>query len=344
MKAIFLFYLSHAPAGTRLIFVLLTLALGAVFAYPQTLEPLEAAPSEPKYAALETDGVQIEKSLPAGASRGGKYFYYAEKNMPHDGGRSPFFEKKSIVETEPKRSYLPEKPFKEAVPKRDADPAEELAEDKDELPKSEERFHWKPALAQSGIFLGIQHAFRLSQKKTKRELPGPFFRDWGNSVKSLHGWRDGDSGFINYVAHPLQGGVTSRIFINNSDRAKRQEFGKSKDYWVSRLKSAAWSTVWGVQFELGPISEATIGNVGLRRKKGYSPMAYVDLVITPTVGTGVAIGEDAIDKYILKNWLERKDGRATWKIKFLRSVLTPTTSFTNLLRGKPPWKRDNRFN
>lgn len=204
-----------------------------------------------------------------------------------------------------------------------------------------EKFHWKPALIQSGIFLGVQHGFRMTQDKTTRELKGAFFRDWAQSVRKLRGWRDGDSSFTNYVAHPLQGGLTGRIFVNNSDAAKNQEFGDSKKYWQSRAKALAWSAAWSVQFELGPISEASIGNVGLNKKDGYSTMAYVDLVVTPVVGTGVLIGEDFIDKYILKNWLEKKIDNK-FKIKILRSVLTPTTSFANLLRGKMPWKRDNR--
>ncbi len=207
--------------------------------------------------------------------------------------------------------------------------------------EDKEKFHWKPALIQSGIFLGIQHGFRLTEKRTQRELGGPFFRDWAQSVKNLRGWEDGDSIFINYVAHPLQGSLTGRIFVNNSDRAKKQEFGKSKEYWKSRFKAMIWSAASDIQFELGPISEASIGNVGLNKKNGYSTMAYVDLVVTPIAGTGVLIGEDAIDKYILKNWLERKNGSKT-KIKILRSILTPTTSFANILRGKVPWKRDNR--
>jgi hypothetical protein len=208
--------------------------------------------------------------------------------------------------------------------------------------ESRDKFHWKPALIQSGIFLGIQHAARLSQKKTRRELDGPFFADWGASVKNLRGWKDGDNFFINYIAHPLQGGLTGRIFVNNSDRAKRQEFGKSKQYWESRFKAMAWSAVWSTQFEIGLFSEANIGNVGQHLKKGYSEMSYGDLVVTPVVGTGVVVGEDAIDKYILKNWLERKAGKLNTRIKILRSLLTPTTSVSNLLRGKAPWKRDDR--
>lgn len=208
---------------------------------------------------------------------------------------------------------------------------------------NKEKFHWKPALIESGIFLGIQHVFRLTQTKTRRELGGPFFRDWGKSIKKLNGWNDSDNWFTNNIAHPLQGGLTGRIFVNNSDRARKQEFGKSKEYWNSRFKALVWSAAWSTQFELGPLSEASIGNVGLREKNGRATMAWTDLIVTPVVGTGVLIGEDAIDKYVLKNWLEKKNNyRATTKIKILRSVLTPTTSFSNLLRGKPPWKRNSR--
>lgn len=208
---------------------------------------------------------------------------------------------------------------------------------------SDEKFHWKPALIESGIFLGIKHGFRMFQPKTTRELGGPFFRDWAKSVKNLRGWNDGDSPFTNNFAHPLQGGVTGRIFVNNSDRARKLEFGKSTKYWNSRFKAFVWSAAWSTQFEFGPVSEATIGNVGLREKNGHSTAGWTDLIMTPVVGTGVVIGEDAIDRYILKNWLERKtNGKTTVKIKILRSVLTPTTTFSNLLRGKAPWKRNNR--
>jgi hypothetical protein len=232
------------------------------------------------------------------------------------------------------------------------DPAEidwgstkKTAEDDDDIPtpKTKDKFHWKPALIQSGIMLGVQHGFRMTQVGAKRELRGPFFRDWGKSVKNLRGWHDGDGFVINYVAHSLQGATTGRIFINNSDKAKRQEFGKSKQYWESRFKAMAWSAVWSTQFELGPISEASIGNLGMYNDSGRSRMAWKDLVVTPVLGTGVAIGEDAIDKYILKKWLEkRSNNKLTKKIKILRSFLTPTTSVANLLRGKVPWKRDNR--
>src|SRR5215204_909719 len=208
---------------------------------------------------------------------------------------------------------------------------------------TEAKFHWKPALIQSFIFLGFQHGYRLAtQKGTRGRLAGPFFRDWLQSVKNLRGWRDGNRFYINYLGHPLQGGLTGKIFVNNSDRSKNLEFGNSKKYWVSRFKAMAWSAVWSTQFELGPIGEANIGNVGLAPVGRHSSMAYIDLVMTPVLGTGVLIGEDAIDKFILKNRLEKK-GSGKMKIKILRTLLTPTTSIANLLRGKAPWKRDMRL-
>lgn len=205
---------------------------------------------------------------------------------------------------------------------------------------AKEKFHWKPAIVESLYFLGIQHGFRLVQKKTRDQFRGEFFNDWGESIRSLEGWKDGDNTFTNYVAHPMQGGVTGRIFINNSDKSKKLEFSKSKEYWKSRFKAMIWSAVWSTQFEMGPISEATIGNVGIRRVNGYSTMAWVDLVMTPTAGTGVLIGEDIVDKYILKKWLEK--GSSPTKIRILRTFLTPIQSFTNVLGGKFPWKRHNR--
>jgi hypothetical protein len=256
----------------------------------------------------------------------------------------PSFDKLETIDSELSAAELKnEKVIKKVVKKDDKSPLDTKDDDDKNLSQEidKERFHWKAALVQSGIFLGFQHFSRLTQEKTTKELKGPFFRDWGNSVKNLRGWRDGDDSFTNYVAHPLQGSATGRIFVNNSDAAKKQEFGASKKYWESRFKAMLWSAAWSTQFELGPISEATIGNVGLKTKNGYSTMAYVDLVVTPTLGTGVLIGEDAIDKYFLKNWLERKSSNKIM-IRLVRSLATPTTSFANLLRGKPPWRRDTR--
>jgi hypothetical protein len=190
----------------------------------------------------------------------------------------------------------------------------------------------------------MQHAFRMTEEKTRRGLEGKFFPDWQESVGNLRGWNDGGRFFTNYIAHPLQGSTTSRIFINNSDSANRQVFGRSKTYWTSRLKSMAWSAIWSLQFEIGPISEASLGNVGKEfQKNGKSKLTYLDIVITPTLGTALTIGEDAIDRYVLARWFERKF-RNRLAMKITRSVFTPTTSVANMLRMHAPWWRDFRPN
>ncbi len=264
----------------------------------------------------------------------------AEDNSAED---YRFFEYEKTFGKTPRQIFLkPE--FQKLVEEKPPEAfPNEIPQQFDTLKKSDsdEKFHWKPALIQSFYLLSIQHGVRLFQKKTIREFEGKFFPDWGNSVKNLGGWRDGDSFSTNYIAHPAQGAITGRIFINNSDKSKKLEFSNTKEYWESRFKAMAWSVAWSTQFELGPYSEATIGNVGLYDKVGPNRLGWVDMVITPTAGTGFLIGEDIIDKYILKKWLERKLTSRT-KIKFYRTFFTPFQSFTNIMSGKKPWSRYNR--
>lgn len=209
------------------------------------------------------------------------------------------------------------------------------------LDSDKRKFNWKPALLQSGLFLAIQHGVRTTEEKTRREFSGKFFEDWGNSVKNLRGWDDGGKFFTNYITHPMQGAISARIFINNSEDAKRSEVGLSGDYLKSRLKAMAWSALLSTQFELGPISEASIGNVGLHNRiDGKSKMTWGDLIVTPVLGTAVTMLEDTIDKVIFVNWLERKT-RNHALINCLRVFLTPTTAFANVLRFRTPWRRDD---
>ncbi len=205
-------------------------------------------------------------------------------------------------------------------------------------------FRWRPAMIQSGLFLAIQHGYRMTEEKTRRELDGPFFRDWKESVDQLHGWYDGGRLFTNYVAHPMQGAMTARIYINNSPTANAVEFGRDRTYWASRVKAFAWALAWSTQFEIGPVSEASIGNIGKQLYNGHkSKLTYGDIVVTPTAGIGWTVGEDAIDKFVLRRWIERKVTNRLL-IKVLRSVMTPTRAFANVLRGRAPWRRDHRMN
>ena len=196
--------------------------------------------------------------------------------------------------------------------------------------------HWKAATFQSLGFLSIEHGLRMVQPKTRNELKGPFFPDWGKAVKGVHGWGDGDSIFTNYVAHPMQGGVAGFIEIQNDSRGRSAEFSRSRTYWTSRLRAMGWAAIYSTQFELGPISEASLGNVGM--KDGTS--GYTDLVMTPIGGFGMVVLEDALDKYLVTKLEEGTDGLQ--KRRLYRMIFNPQRSLANLLRGKVPWYRDAR--
>jgi hypothetical protein len=197
-------------------------------------------------------------------------------------------------------------------------------------------FKWGRAVEQSFYFNSIEHSFRLTQAKTRRELSGKFWPDYTQSVRNLGGWGDGDSRFTSYIAHPMQGGVAAFIQIQNDPAGIGREFGRDGAYWRSRLKSMAWSAAYSTQFELGLISEATIGNVGL--KKGT--MGYTDLVMTPVGGLGMTVLEDVADRFILRRFESPGRGQ-NWQ-RILRVALNPQRSLANVLRREWPWHRDTR--
>lgn len=212
----------------------------------------------------------------------------------------------------------------------------------DELAPSE-RFQWGEALRQAALFNSLQHILRFATEDgTRKEIKGPFFRDWFQSVRNLRGWRDGDPFLVNYIGHPIMGAASGYIQIQNDPRGCYLEFEPNrKAYWKSRLKAMAWSAAYSTQFELGPISEASLGNVGRApRPDGKSPMSYVDLVITPTVGTLWLMGEDALDKHFVQRFEGRVRNRF-WR-GMVRSFFNPGRSVANAMRFKWPWHRDRR--
>ncbi len=196
-------------------------------------------------------------------------------------------------------------------------------------------FNYGGAIKQSLLFLSVQHGYAiLGQAKTRRALKhGPFFKDYVDSVKSLHGWDDGGRFFTNYIAHPMQGALTGHIYVQNSPQALREKFSMSPQYWKTRMKAFLWTAAWSTQFEIGPISQASIGNVGLKGKQTYE-----DIVVTPIAGTIMLVAEDAIDRYVIER-IERGNNNFYVKV-FARMIFNPTRNFSNMLRFKEPWHRD----
>jgi hypothetical protein len=196
---------------------------------------------------------------------------------------------------------------------------------------------WGHLIGQSLFFLGIENAFRCATEDGTREgFSNPFFRGYLNSVGNLHGWNDGDPFIVNYVGHPMQGAVSGYLWTQN-DRAYRDiQFGQNRKYWKGKLRGAAYSYVYSVLFEIGPMSEASIGNI----QSQYPQQGFVDHVVTPVIGLGWSITEDALDQYFIR-YVERRTANR-WTRLLIRSGLNPSRSMANVLALKRPWNRDNR--
>jgi hypothetical protein len=155
-------------------------------------------------------------------------------------------------------------------------------------------------------------------------------------VANLHGWADGDPFYVNYVGHPLHGAIAGFIWVQNDRRFLHAEFGKSRAYWKSRLRAMTFAWAYSTQFEIGPVSEATVGNVQAK----YPQQGFVDHVITPTLGLAWMIGEDALDRRVIR-WVETRTTNRYVRL-LIRGGLNPARSMANIMRGAPPWHRDTR--
>jgi hypothetical protein len=193
------------------------------------------------------------------------------------------------------------------------------------------------AFAESGRFLAIQHMFRIATEPgTRRSLGGPFMSDYGRSLKGIKGWSDGDPFIVNYVGHPMEGAIAGYIMIQNDPVSKKLRFANNSTYWNSRLRAMAFAAAYSEQFEIGPVSEASIGNI----QAGPVERGLVDHVVTPVVGFGWLVAEDAIDEHLVSKVEQWTRNPAVMVVT--RSLLNPSRSFSNLMRLKPPWHRDTR--
>lgn len=196
---------------------------------------------------------------------------------------------------------------------------------------------WNGVIGQSLFLLSIENAFRCATERGTRDgFSLPFWRWTANSITNLHGWADGDEFYVNYVGHPMQGAVTGFLWNQNDRRYRTAEFGANKRYWKSRLRSAAFAWAYSTAFEVGPLSEATLGHI----QAFWPQQGFVDHAVTPTVGLGWMIGEDALDQYVVRFIERRTDSR--YLRLLARGGLNPARTMANALRFKAPWHRDDR--
>jgi len=192
------------------------------------------------------------------------------------------------------------------------------------------------AFKDSFRLLLLEHGARLVfQGKTRRELGGNFWTDYADSVRMPGQWGDSDGWFVNYIGHPIHGAAAGYIWLDHEPGAPAS-FGMNREYWVARGRAAAWAATYSLQFEIGPFSEASIGNVGLRPET----TGWVDYVVTPVGAFGLMVGEDALDRHLVRR-LEARVGSSFWRAT-LRLALNPGRALSNAASGRAPWHRPDR--
>jgi len=196
--------------------------------------------------------------------------------------------------------------------------------------------HRRKAFLESGLFIVLMNGKRAAlEPRTQAGMKGPFFKDYWRSIKgSLKWkWKDGDDFFINYVRHPAEGATFAFIMRQNDPNSiDPVSCGFSKKYFKQSFKTVIFSAIGSTLFEIGPVSEASIGNVGYVKESGL-----VDFFVTPIVGVGFMIGQDLLDNYVIKK-LERKIHNQIFAAT-LRVVLNPSRTLENALAFKRPWYR-----
>ena len=196
---------------------------------------------------------------------------------------------------------------------------------------------WHGALADSLRLLALEHGIRIAfQEKTRVELRGPFVADWMRSMRGPRTWEDGDSWIVNYLGHPIHGAAASRVWLDHSVEGRRLELSLSPSYWASRGRAAAFGAIYSIQFEFGPVSEASIGNVGMRP----GTTGWVDHVVTPAGAFAFTVAEDALDRYFVR-FVERNTSSRVLRAS-VRMLFSPSWTMANLAEGRAPWHRPTR--
>jgi hypothetical protein len=182
----------------------------------------------------------------------------------------------------------------------------------------------------------IEHGSRVAfQEKTRRELGGNFWSDYRRSVRIPSQWDDTDAWWVNYIGHPIHGAAAGYIWLDHEPHAPT-EIALKPEYWSSRGRAAAWSAAYSLQFEIGPLSEASIGNVGMRPET----TGWVDHAVTPLGAFGLIVAEDALDRFVVK-WIEARVHNGFARA-VLRLAMNPGRTLSNSAAGRAPWARDGR--
>jgi hypothetical protein len=195
---------------------------------------------------------------------------------------------------------------------------------------------WAQVIGNSLRLVSLEHMTRvILQPDTRRALSGPFVADYLQSIRRPEGWNDGNAWAVNYIGHPIHGAAAGFVWIAaQRDRAVPLEF--SRRFWSSRGAAALWAAAYSLQFELGPLSEASIGNVGMQP----GTTGWVDHVMTPVGAFGFMVLEDWVDQTVIIR-VERSTGNVFVRA-VIRVALNPSRSMSAMAQGQMPWTRSDR--
>lgn len=210
------------------------------------------------------------------------------------------------------------------------------------------RMHWHQLIISSSVFNAFQNTGNLYTSYWYRyeTEKGNWFEGWFNSVLGWRWgqWHDGNPFLDDWVGHPIMGGITNSLWIQNDPKGMTVEFGNNREYWHSRLRALAYSTAYSFEWKFGPFGEAGFGHNGDHTTDVVNGVLQndtgdVELVSTPVGGLGWTVAEDALDKYVVSRFEEKPRGTPAL---LLISFLTPSRAAANILRFRPPWYRDGR--
>ncbi|HUX45366.1 MAG TPA: hypothetical protein VMV57_11495, partial [Terracidiphilus sp.] len=209
------------------------------------------------------------------------------------------------------------------------------------------RVHWRQLLISSAVFNAFQNAGNLYSGYWYRweTTHGKWADRWFDSVLEWRWdhWSDDNPFMDQYVGHPMMGGITDSMWIQNDPKGMTLEFSNTRPYWKSRLRAMAFSTAYSFEWKMGPFGEAGIGHNGDHFFTDHgvrtNETGDVELVTTPVGGLLWTVAEDVLDKKVVRRLEAHPRGPVTLT---LISFLTPATATANVLRFRPPWYRDSR--
>jgi hypothetical protein len=145
----------------------------------------------------------------------------------------------------------------------------------------------------------------------------------------------------------------------------------NREYRKGILKAFLIAALVSTESEIGPLSEATLGHVGMKADwwlrfpdghlkgpipqdliglgeltkrpwwvRGNNGTGLTDFIMTPFGGTAVMVGEDAVDKYVIERLERHVHNR--YLVATMRCFMNPTRSAANFFSFKTPWHRDSR--